>query len=124
MLNNDNRFDIDLRRGNAIEASVVSLLLAEGPLIEIKSEFSHWRRTGNVAVEFESRGKPSGLAVTQAQWWVYAFIDDSEICALIWLPIQKIKDIARYYYTAHGYKLGGDNNTSKLILVPISELVT
>ena len=119
MLNKDSRFDIDLRRGVAVETKIASLINAGGPLIEVKAECSHWRRTGNIAVEFESRGKLSGIAVTQAHWWVYALVDNNRIEALIWLPTDKLKAIAKHYLLKDGYRLGGDNNTSKLVLVPI-----
>ena len=31
-------------------------------------------RTGNVAIEYESRGKPTGIAITEADYWVYKFL--------------------------------------------------
>lgn len=38
--------------------------------IEVKEDFM-CRRTGNLAVEFESRGKPSGIGVTRATFFIY-----------------------------------------------------
>lgn len=38
--------------------------------VEVKSDY-YCQKSGNVAVEVECRGKPSGLAVTEADWWVY-----------------------------------------------------
>jgi hypothetical protein len=39
---------------------------------EVKADFRS-AETGNAAVEFESRGKPSGITVTQADYWVMNF---------------------------------------------------
>lgn len=30
--------------------------------------------TGNIAIEYESRGKPTGIAITEADYWVYKFL--------------------------------------------------
>ncbi len=38
--------------------------------IEMKEDFM-WEKTGNTVIEFESRGKPSGIRVTEADWFIY-----------------------------------------------------
>ena len=37
---------------------------------EVKEDFM-CELTGNVSLEFESRGKPSGIESTKADWWIY-----------------------------------------------------
>lgn len=37
---------------------------------EIKEDFMSWK-TGNVALEFECRGKPSGINTTEADFYIY-----------------------------------------------------
>lgn len=37
---------------------------------EIKEDFMSWK-TGNVALEFECRGKPSGIEISQADFYIY-----------------------------------------------------
>lgn len=37
------------------------------------------RETGNIVIEFKVFGKPSGINVTTADWWVYIFEDKKEI---------------------------------------------
>lgn len=58
--NNDNKYDIKLLK-NSKEITY-----------EIKTDVycSPLKDTGNLFVEFECRGKPSGIQVTQADWFV------------------------------------------------------
>lgn len=57
--NHDNRFDL-------------KITLADGDIItvEIKEDFT-CRRTGNVGLEFECRGRDSGIRVSQADVYLY-----------------------------------------------------
>ena len=65
------KFDIDLKYGKEREDRVVSLLDKKKNKIEVKTERDWWHRTGNIAIETEYRGKPSGLSVTKADYWVH-----------------------------------------------------
>lgn len=47
-------------------------VLSKGWTFEVKNDLMA-ERTGNVAIEFESRGKPTALAVSTADFWVYKF---------------------------------------------------
>jgi hypothetical protein len=42
--------------------------------VEVKNDMMH-ERTGNLGVEFEYRGKPSGIDKTWADWWCFALYD-------------------------------------------------
>ena len=53
-----NKFDIDLQYGKVREGEIASMLQNEK--IEVKTERDIWKTTGNIVVEFECRGKPSG----------------------------------------------------------------
>lgn len=46
--------------------------------VEVKEDFL-CKNTGNIAVEVECRGKPSGLAVTEADWWVYRIHTEDDV---------------------------------------------
>ena len=56
-LNNTSKFDIDLKYGQVREKKRVAELLSNDK-VEIKTERSWWRKTGNIAIEYEYRGKP------------------------------------------------------------------
>ena len=47
-------------------------ILSKGWTFEVKNDLMA-ERTGNVAVEFECRGKATALASTTAEFWVYKF---------------------------------------------------
>ncbi len=88
-------FKKDLADGKAAEEEVKQLLIARLNLAESDIEHSsskgydlkiipkNWtfevkndlmaHQTGNVAIEYESRGKPTALAATTADFWVYKF---------------------------------------------------
>ena len=68
-LNNTSKFDIDLKYGQVREKRVADLLGKEQ--VEIKTERSWWRKTGNIAIEYEYRGKPSGIDKTSSKWWFH-----------------------------------------------------
>ena len=53
-LNNTSKFDIDLKYGQVREKRVAELL--SNDKVEIKTERSWWRKTGNIAIEYEYRG--------------------------------------------------------------------
>ena len=56
------KFDIDLEYGKVREKKIADML--QNKKIEVKSERDMWKRTGNIAIEFESYGKPSGINST------------------------------------------------------------
>ena len=56
------KFDIDLEYGTIRENKVAEMLT--GKKIEVKSERGMWMKTGNIAVEYESWKKPSGIRAT------------------------------------------------------------
>ena len=62
-----NKWDIDLSFGKSGEDRVANLLNADKSKIEVKTERDWWYKTGNIAIEIECRGKPSGLYVTEAE---------------------------------------------------------
>mgnify|MGYP001070419334 CR=1 FL=1 len=65
-------FKHDLELGEMAETDF-HLMLSEKK-IEVKYD-RKTKETGNVYIEFESRGKPSGIKTTQADYWTY-YIDD------------------------------------------------
>ena len=127
MVNFNKNFKYDLEFGEIREQRISDILLNEK--IEVKTERGLWQDTGNIAIELEYRGKKSGLAATEATYWLHILeIDGKEFCSFLF-PVevlkQKIKDI--HTHTNLGRSpvrivMGGDDNQSKLALVPIAEL--
>jgi hypothetical protein len=118
-LNNDSKFDFDLKFGQEIECELKKAL--EGT-IEVKTERDIWSKTGNFAIEYKSRGKPSGISVTEAKHWAQVFYKDNEIICYMVFPINKIKEITRHFYKKGNVKNGGDENTSEMVMIPVDFL--
>ena len=116
-------FDIDLKEGEVGELLVKELALGNRK-IEVKRDFMV-SRTGNLAIELESRGKASGLAITTAEWW--AFVLDGPVFngeVLLFIKTDRLKKIVDKIKIDKGTIRGGDNNTSELVLVPVQELAS
>lgn len=112
--NNDFRYD--LKVGQVEEEWLAGLL--QSKTLEVKRDFRA-SQTGNVFVEFFCRGKPSGIATTQADHW--AFILDDGI--VIMLPTERLKVLAREAVKEGNTVLGGDSNTSRGALVKVARLI-
>ena len=103
------KFDIDLQYGKVREGEIANMLQNEK--IEVKTERDIWKRTGNIAVEFECRGKPSGIAITEAKWWAHVLADGDETYCTLLFPTDKLKELSRKHYNKAIN--GGDDNLSK-----------
>ena len=120
-LNNDNRFDIDLQYGQVREQELADILQNEK--IEVKTERDKWMETGNICIEFRCRGKPSGIAVTEAKWWVHVLADGDDTSCMLMFPTDKLKKIARKAIVNKAKVVdGGDDNLSKMVLLPLKEI--
>ena len=120
-LNNDNKFDIDLQYGQVREQELADILKYEK--IEVKTERDKWKETGNICIEFQCRGKASGIAVTQAEWWVHVLADGDETVCMLMFPTTKLKEIARKHVVDKAKVVyGGDDNLSKMVLLPLKEI--
>lgn len=113
------KFDIDLEYGKVREELVAEML--QDKKIEVKSERGMWMRTGNIAIEFESYGKPSGIAATESDFWFHNLcINDTTFATLVFETdnLRKIIDNLDYKKTVSG----GDNNASKMYLLNLQKL--
>lgn len=108
-------FNYDLEFGEKAE-DFVNKLFTNGGKIEVKYDRKA-HETGNLFVEVFSRDKPSGISTTKANYWIFV-IDKSQYAII--LNIEKLKKLCRLKYKEGGYVLGGDENTSKGILIPIN----
>ena len=113
-------FTHDLDFGEKAE-DWVNDIFKSGKKVEVKHDrIAH--KTGNVFIEYESRNKPSGIATTDADYWIYK-LENTE-CAIIF-PVPYLKNKRREYFNQQKHLIiGGDQNTSKGFLVPIQKLIT
>ena len=123
MYNKDSKFDIDLSYGEIKEKELALILMDEK--IEVKSERGQWQETGNIAVELSSRGKPSGLVTTKANWWVTTLNEGDKVKGIIMLPIADMKKHTKAIVKSGRGKvvMGGDDDTSEIALIQITDLM-
>ena len=116
------KFDIDLKFGEGFEYSLANILTLGK--IEVKTERDIWKKTGNVAIELASRGKLSGLNTTEADWWAHILTIKGKIVGILIFPINILKKIVKKsVLEGRGImKMGGDDDTSELALIPLTDL--
>ncbi len=118
---NRKKFDIDLQYGTIREEKIIDMFLNKK--IEVKSERDTWMKTGNICIEYESYGKPSGIIATEADYWFHNLcIKDDIFCTLIF-DVPKLKQLMEKLDFKKSVS-GGDHNASRLWLVSIQKLFT
>lgn len=119
------RFNNDLKVGKEGENLVEQIFEQKDTKIEVKKD--DWAvRSGNIAIEFECRGKPSGILVTQADFWCHVV---GHYFVLVF-PVDFLKKVySQLSKDAKYVKEMGDRNSSgqpvaKALLIPWKELLT
>lgn len=113
------KFDIDLEYGQVREQMVADML--QDKKIEVKSERDVWQKTGNIAIEYQSYGKPSGIDATESDYWFHNLcIGDETFCTLVFetKSLKRIIDNLDYKRSVNG----GDNYASKMYLLNLQKL--
>ena len=113
------KFDLDLQYGQVREQMVADML--QNKKIEVKSERDVWQRTGNIAIEYECYGKPSGINKTEADYWFHNLcIGDSTFATLVFdVPsLKRIIDNLDNKRTVSG----GDNGAARMYLLSLQKL--
>ena len=116
---NRKKFDLDLMYGEIREEKIAAMLTDKK--VEVKSERDIWQNTGNICIEYESWGKPSGIRATESDYWFHNLcIGDDEYCTLVFKTetLKKIVDKLDTFKTVSG----GDNNASRMFLINLQKL--
>ena len=119
--NDNSNWDIDLKFGNKHEKKIGNLLGLKAEEVEVKTERDWWAKTGNICIEVERRGKPTGLSITKAKVWVHVLSKgDKQLMRLVFdVPVlkkltEKFKD---------NWKMVGDRKETKAILIPFKKII-
>ena len=118
-IDNRKKFDIDLEYGKVREKLVADML--QNKKIEVKSERDVWQKTGNIAIEYECYGKPSGINTTESDYWFQNLcIGDETFATLVFdtKSLKRIIDSLDYKKIVNG----GDHNASRMYLLNIQKL--
>ena len=113
------KFDLDLEYGKVREQQVADML--QDKKIEVKSERDVWQKTGNIAIEYESYGKPSGINATESDYWFHNLCIGSETFATIVFDTASLKRIINNLDSKRSVS-GGDNNASRMYLLNLQKL--
>ena len=116
---NRKKFDLDLEYGKVREQAVASML--QDKKIEVKSERDVWQNTGNIAIEYESYGKPSGIAATEADYWFHNLCIGDDIFATLVFDTDSLRRIIDNLDYKRAVS-GGDHNASKMYLLNLQKL--
>ena len=113
-------WDIDILRGINGEAQVLDILAGK---IEVKTDFKAYK-TGNLAIEIEFNNKPSGIQISEANWWLFNIRIPNKDPLLIIIALERLRQICTKYMFQGKTVMGGDNMKSKLVIIPIQEIIT
>mgnify|MGYP003649027163 CR=1 FL=1 len=113
-MNYNNDFKYDLKVGQVKEKELGDIFSFKK--VEVKYDLQA-SETGNVYVEYESRGKKSGISISESEYYCFAFGKTFHL-----IETKELKAKCRKLIGTKSDKKGGDNNTSKGILLPITEL--
>lgn len=83
--------------------------------VEVKSDRLGFK-TGNICIEYECRGKASGINKTTADYWLYFIISEKTDCYKI--PVVELKELVKNSRSVSG----GDGKLAKMYLLKISSL--
>ena len=128
-------FPVDFPYGKKGEEAIRSMI-EDNHTIEVKTERNIWMTSNNVAIEFQKvdTKEYSGISITKADWWFCIFDnqekDSLKNCAGFFYPVKRLKDKIRPSVKAWLNKerpkyrvvAGGDDNNSRMVLLPILEL--
>ena len=111
-------FVTDLKYGTDSEKNIANILGLSSKEFEVKTERNWWTRTGNIAIELEYKGKPSGINITEATYWVHAFQDKEGLFCFVIIPVKILKKIVSKLL-AGGIepRMVGDGNNSKCLII-------
>ena len=110
------KFTKDLSYGKKHE----NLVMKSMENFELKTDrMAH--KTGNVYVEFQSRGKDSGIRTSKSDTWIFKIVSKGDRHLFsVQIPLTRLKKLVS---TDYRIVPGGDNLTSRGYLVPLTHLI-
>ena len=113
------KFDLDLQYGQVREDIVSDML--QNKKIEVKSERGMWMDTGNICIEYQCYGRPSGITTTEADYWFHNLCINEDIFATLVFKVDNLKKIIDNLDSKRSVS-GGDHNASRMWLLNIQKL--
>jgi len=113
------KFDIDLKYGQVREEQVKNIFADKK--IEVKTERDWWAKTGNIALEYECNGKPSGITATKSDYWIHILSKGKKNHCMLVFEVSRLKKIVKEDKDTHT-RMVGDGGRSKCVILPIKKL--
>lgn len=112
----NSNFKYDLAVGKVAEEALGDIF--ENKKVEVKTDFKA-KTTGNLFIEFKSRGKDSGISTTQADYWCFKVED-----LFLLIETERLRVLVEPLKGTDAERMGGDNNTSIGVLLPLNTLIS
>ncbi len=120
-LNDNSDFDLDLKFGKAHERKIAKLFGIKEEQIEVKTERDWWARTGNLCIEVERRGKPTGISITKAKIWIHVLSKGNKQMLRLVFDVGILKKIVKKY--KDNWKMVGDRKETKAVMIKFKDIL-
>ena len=84
---------------------------------EVKTERNIWETTGNIAIEYLCKKKPSGISTCKSKVWIHFLSVDGQFKGAFIFDRKKLKQYIKDNYNNLKKVDGGDNNESRMVLL-------
>jgi hypothetical protein len=123
--NRDAKFDLQLSQALIHERRMAEIFSARRiERIELKSESWQWEHTGNICIEYQCDGRPSGIAVTEADYWVHELLHGNSTLCYLMFPLDRLRELARRSFVRGRIRHNaGDGGRFTVALLPLSEIL-
>lgn len=121
----DSKFDLQLSQALINERRLAEIF-AEKTIekIELKSETYQWEQTGNICIEYKCDGRPSGISVTQADYWVHELRRADRTLVYLMFPIERLKELCRLAIRAGRKRAGaGDGGRFDVVILALRDIL-
>lgn len=115
--NDNNEFDLDIGMYNEETDLAINFT------VELKEDF-YCKKSGNVAIEVECRGKPSGIEVSKATFWAYTLHTPNDGKKVVVFDRQAFLNKLRLNLVPYVEKVGGDKGSkTRLLLIKLDDFL-
>lgn len=120
-LNDNSDFDLDLKFGKTHERKIAKLFGIKEEQIEVKTERDWWAKTGNLCIEVERRGKPTGISITKAKIWIHVLSKGNKQMLRLVFDVPVLKKIVKKY--KNNWKMVGDRKETKAVMIKFKDIL-
>lgn len=120
-LNDNSDFDLDLKFGKAHERKIAKLFGIKEEQIEVKTERDWWAKTGNLCIEVERRGKPTGINITKAKIWIHVLSKGNKQMLRLVFDVAILKKLVKKY--KDNWKMVGDRKETKAVMIKFKDIL-